>query len=39
MLNKKRYYASDEEDLKITLHSLKIDLSKFTYPWKCDYPL
>lgn len=39
MLNKKRYYATDDEDLRIILHDLKIDLSKFTYPWKCDYPL
>jgi hypothetical protein len=39
MYNIRRYYAKDQEELREKLYQLNIDLSKFTYPWKCDYPL
>lgn len=39
MLNQKRFYANSEEELISILNSLNIDIGKFTYPWKCDYPL
>lgn len=39
MVNKRRYYAKTEEELFNLLRSLGVDLKRFTYPWKCDYPL
>ncbi|WP_123864489.1 hypothetical protein [Chitinophaga barathri] len=39
LINERRYYAKTEEGLFSLLESLNIDLGKFTYPWKCDYPL
>lgn len=39
MINKKRYYANTEEELLNMLRATNVDLSTFTYPWKCDYPL
>jgi hypothetical protein len=39
MVNKRRYYADSEKDLFEVLESMDFDVSKFTYPWACDYPL
>ncbi|SEL69336.1 hypothetical protein SAMN04488505_102869 [Chitinophaga rupis] len=39
MLNQKRYYVNTEEELIDLLLDLRVDPKRFTYPWKCDYPL
>lgn len=38
-LNQKRYNVTDEKELISLLEGLGISLEKFTYPWRCDYPL
>ncbi|GAA3942668.1 hypothetical protein GO495_08205 [Chitinophaga oryziterrae] len=39
IINERIYYFKDEEELRNALSERGMDLSKFTYPWKCDYPL
>ncbi|CAG5010668.1 hypothetical protein DYBT9275_04789 [Dyadobacter sp. CECT 9275] len=33
------FYVDNEDELFAILHEQGVDLSSFTYPWKCDYPL
>ena len=39
MQNQKEFYFVSEENLICFLHEYNIDLSWFTYPWRCNYPL
>jgi hypothetical protein len=38
-LNQKRYYLNRLNELDRLVSTLKIDLTRFTFPWNCNYPL
>lgn len=39
VINTKEIYYHSESELIEGLEKLQVDLSKFTYPWRCGYPL
>lgn len=39
VVNQKEVHYNSETELIEGLEEMQIDLSKFNYPWKCDYPL